>query len=111
MFMGLNLRIESKQPNPLLARTDVRFALSFDGGVPARKEVRSALATALSVPSERVVLIRLSGSSGLRACDGLAHVYETPEAALRERRHLLVRDGLAQKAGKKEAPKKATKAK
>lgn len=105
----MNLEIQNKQTNTLLARTDVTFKASFDAGVPARKEVKSALSTALSIEPERIVIVRLSTTSGMRTVQGLAHVYDKPEAALKDAKHLLLRDGLVQKEDKKAAAKASAK--
>lgn len=99
----MNIEIVSKQPNALFGRSDVDFGVSYDAAVPSRKEVRSALSAALSIGEDRIVLVRLSTSSGVRSAKGLAHVYAKAEDALKDSKHLLIRDGLAQKDAKKAA--------
>lgn len=108
----MNISIDSKNTNALLNRTDVKFSIAFEGGIPSRKQVREALAAALSVPAERIVVVRLDSSFGVHTLAGGAHLYPTPEAALKsEKKHLLIRDGLATKAEKKKEEKKAAPAK
>ncbi len=99
----MNLEIVSKQPNALMGRTDVAFSCSFDGGIPPRKEVRAALSAALSTPAERIVVVNIATTSGQRTVQGMAHVYEKPEQALKDSKHLLLRDGLVSKEAKKAA--------
>ncbi len=108
----MNISIDSKNTNALLGRTDVKFSIEFEGGVPSRKAVREALAAALSVPAERIVVVRLDSSFGVHTLRGISHLYQTPEAALKnEKKHLLIRDGLAVKEEKKKEEKKAAPAK
>lgn len=104
----MNISIDSKNTNALLSRTDVKFSIDFEGGVPSRKTVREALAAALSIPIERIVVVRLDGSFGSHALAGSAHVHPTAEAALKsEKKHLLIRDALLAKEEKKKEAKKA----
>ncbi len=104
----MNISIESKTTNALLNRTDVHFKIEFEGGIPSRKQVREALSAALSIPAERIVVVRLDSSFGLHTLTGISHLYPTAEAALKnEKKHLLIRDGLAVKAEKKKEEKKA----
>ncbi len=104
----MNISIDSKTNNALLGRTDVRFSLTFEGAMPSRKQVREALSMALSIPAERLSVVRMDGSFGMHTASGLAHAYPTPEAALKgEKKHLLIRDALLAKEEKKKEEKKA----
>ncbi|MFH1095643.1 MAG: hypothetical protein V1728_05495 [Candidatus Micrarchaeota archaeon] len=107
----MNIAIQSKKARPLLGCQEVLFELSFDAGVPSRKEVRSALCAALSIPSERLLIVRMDGSYGVHTAQGIARVYESAERLGKDKRHLRVRDGLEAKAEKKAAPKATSKAK
>ena len=106
----MNVSIQSKQENNLLGRTDVSFNVEFEAGIPSREQVRSALSTALSVADKQIVLVRLDGGFGVHTATGIAHVYATPAAALKDKKHLLIRDKLAVKEAKKPEPPKARKA-
>lgn len=106
----MNVSIQSKQENRLLGRTDVGFSVEFEAGVPSREQVRSALATALSVADKQIVMVRIDNGFGVHTATGLAHVYATPEGALKDKKHLLIRDKLATKEAKKPEPPKARKA-
>ena len=104
----MNISIDSRTGNALQGRTDVSFSLTFDNAIPSRKEVREGLSMALSAPSERIVVVRLDNAFGTHQATGVAHIYPTPDAALKiEKKHLLVRDGLKQKEAKKAKEKKA----
>lgn len=104
----MNVSIDSKTTNALLGRTDVKFSIDFEGGVPSRKTVREALAAALSIPAERIVVVRLDSSFGVHTLSGSAHIHSSAEAALKsEKKHLLIRDGLKTKEEKKKEEKKA----
>ncbi|MDE1798512.1 MAG: hypothetical protein KGH63_03840 [Candidatus Micrarchaeota archaeon] len=106
----MNVSIQSKEENKLLGRQDVHFNVEFDAGVPSREQVRSALATALSVADKQIVVLRMDGAFGVHTAAGIAHVYPTPEAALKDKKHLLIRDKLATKEAKKAEPPKPKKA-
>ncbi len=106
----MNVSILSKQENNLLGRTDVTFDVEFESAIPSREQVRSALSAALALPANQIVLVRLDGAFGVHNAAGVAHAYATPAAALRDKKHLLIRDKLATKEAKKAAapaPKKA----
>ncbi len=107
----MNIAIQSKKARPLLGCQEVSFELAFDAGVPSRKEVRSALCAALSVPSERLLIVRMAGSSGVHTAQGIARVYETTDLIQKGQKHLRIRDGLEAKEEKKAAPKATSKAK
>jgi ribosomal protein S24E len=103
----MNISINSKTKKPLLGREDVQFSAEFDAGIPSRKEVRSALAAALGVADEKLLLVSLKGSYGVHKAEGLARVYESADGLKKDKKHLQVRDGLMPKEEKKKAPAKA----
>ena len=79
----MNISIDSKSNNALLERSNVNYTLTFEGAMPSRKQVREALSMALSIPAERLVIIRMACAFGTHEAKGLAHLYPTPEAALK----------------------------
>jgi len=104
----MNISIDSRTGNAMMGRTDVAFSLSFDKAIPSRKEVREGISMAISTPAERIVVVRMDNSFGTHRVSGVAHVYPTPDAALKtEKKHLLVRDALIAKEEKKKEEKKA----
>ena len=107
----MNVSILSKKSRPLFERLDVLFEVSFDSGVPSRKDVRAALCAALSAPVEKILIVRLSTSYGVRKATGIARIYERAEDLAKDKKHLRIRDGLLAKEEKKAAEKKAAPAK
>jgi ribosomal protein S24E len=104
----MDLSVDNRSKNELMGRDDVAFTVKFESAIPSRKQVREALATAIGVPAGQVVLVRLRGGFGVRTAKGLAHAYNSSEALNKnEKKHLLIRDGLAAKVEKKAEPKKA----
>ncbi len=104
----MDLSVDLRSKNELLGRDDVSFTVKFEGAVPPRKQVREALSTAIGANAGQVVLVRLRGGFGVRTVKGLAHAYLSTEAMNKnEKKHLLIRDGLAVKEEKKPEPKKA----
>ena len=103
----MELRIVEKKENKLLKRAEISFELGFDKAVPARKEVRDALSTSLGANPELIVIVKIKNRYGTRSAKGMAHAYKDKAAMGVEKKHLLVREGLAQKVKKVEAPKKA----
>lgn len=105
----MKVEIVSKKENPLLERTEVSFTAEHAGkSTPTRDEVRSAIASDLSVQKERVIIDNMETEYGKGKSNGYAKVYVTPEAAMKgEKRHLLVRNKLAEKKVKAKAAPKA----
>ena len=103
----MEISIRDKKENKLLGRTELTANVSFDKSTPSRKEIREALCASLGVPAEQLVIISVHGSFGTQKAVVSAHTYEAKDGAKLEGRHLLIRDGLAQKEEKKEKAKKA----
>lgn len=101
----MNISVESKTANPLFNRQEVAFKITYESATPSRKQVREALSTALGVAIERILLVKLVGSFGVHTAQGLARIYEKPEDAKKDKKHLLLRDGLVAKEEKKAAAK------
>lgn len=105
----MKVEIASKKENPLLERTELSFSAEHAGKpTPNRDEVRAAIASALSVPKERVIVDSMDTEYGKGMSMGYAKVYDTQEAVMKgESRHLLVRNKLAEKKVKAKAAPKA----
>lgn len=105
----MKVEIVSKMDNKLMDRVEVTFKADHDGeATPARDAVRTALAGALGVQKDRVVLSDMRSNYGLGSSEGYAKVYSSVDAAKKtESNHLLVRNGLAEK--KQKAAKTAKK--
>jgi ribosomal protein S24E len=105
------LDVDSKKQNKLMERTEVKFKVTHDGeSTPARDAIRTALASALGVQKDRVIVSSMTTEYGIGDTYGAAKVYDTVEAAKKnEQHHLLIRNGLAQKEEKKAAAAAAKK--
>ena len=98
-----------RRENALFDRTEVYFTAAHPTeGTPNRADLRKALSGALNAKGV-VVLDWARSEFGRTATRGYAKVYKSKEAALAlEPQPILIRNGLAQKAVKKEeAPKEA----
>jgi len=116
----VEIKILDEKPNPLLHRREFSFEVSHaTAATPRRDEVRSEFAKLTKAPKDRVIIERMQARYGTATTRGEAVVYETAEAAKStEREHILVRNGLKEKAVKgpavpaePEAPAKAPEAK
>jgi ribosomal protein S24E len=96
----MDLSIKGKKDNPSLGRTELSCELSFDKAMPSRKQIREAVCAAAGVAPELLVIVSAEGGYGTNRASVLAHAYKSKEALAVERRHLLVRDGLAEKEKK-----------
>jgi small subunit ribosomal protein S24e len=95
----LDLKIIEERPNPLLKRTEYRFEIGHGTeSTPNRDSVRTALANALKVPKDRVIIERMHAKFGVAKSVGEAATYQSKaavDAVVRE--HILVRNGLREK--------------
>jgi small subunit ribosomal protein S24e len=96
----LDLKIVEERKNPLLKRTEYRFLMSHPtAATPKRDEVRQELASQLKVPKERIVVERMHAKFGTPMSVGEAAAYSSKDAALSTvREHILIRNGLKEKA-------------
>lgn len=95
----MNVEIVSKTENKLMDRVEVDFKAAHDGEpTPTRDATRQALANALSVPKERVIVSNMDSVYGKGISKGAARVYTSTESAKsHEREHIQIRNGLAVK--------------
>ena len=105
----MELAITDKKENKLLGRTEIAASVSYDKAMPSRKELREAICAATGADPSLLVIVSVLGSFGTQKAVVQARIYRSKEALAVERKHLLVRDGLAEK--KKEAKKAAAPAK
>ena len=103
----MDIEIKGKKENKLIGRQELSCTVGFEKESPSRKSVRDALCAALGVAPELLVVKSIKGKYGVKNATIIAHVYKDKASAASEARHLLVRDGLAQKKEKKKAEKKA----
>ena len=103
----MDLSIKNKELNKALGRTVLTCDVSFDKAMPSRKELREAICAATGIEPALLVILSANGSFGSQRGIVVAHTYSSKETAAVAKKHLLVRDGLAQKekkAAKKSAP-------
>jgi small subunit ribosomal protein S24e len=102
----VEIKILDETPNPLLHRREYTFEVSHaTAATPKRDEVRSEFAKLAKAPKDRVIIERMQARYGTATTRGEAIVYETVELAKStEREHILVRNGLKEKAVKGAAP-------
>ena len=102
----MEISIVEDHPNPLLKRHEVHFEIAHaTAATPSRDAVRTELAKLVKAPKDRVIIERMRARYGTAVTRGDAMVYDTTEAAkVTEREHILVRNGLKEKAKKEPAP-------
>jgi small subunit ribosomal protein S24e len=98
----LEIKILEERANPLLKRHEYRFEVAHaTAATPKRDEVRTELAKLVKAPKDRVIIERMNARFGTAITRGDANVYETSESAkVITREHILVRNGLKEKAAK-----------
>ena len=92
----MDIDIIEETENPMLHRSDVRFAVVHDEATPERLSVRDSLAAKLNKDSKEVVVRELDTKFGMRKTVGTARVYDTPEHAQEiEQDYMLDRNKIA----------------
>lgn len=81
----MEVKIISKEENPLLKRTEIRFQIEHDqaGTTPPRLEVRKAVAAALKTNADLIFVKKLETETGTHVAMGVANAYESVEQAKR----------------------------
>jgi ribosomal protein S24E len=78
--------------NPLFKRREVQVRMFIDGATPTRKEVLSALASALGVQEDRIALKEVKQEYGERVVTVFANAYEDADTMKRvEQEHYFKR--------------------
>jgi ribosomal protein S24E len=104
----VEIRVLEEKANPLMHRREFSFEVSHaTAATPRREEVRGEFAKVVKAPKDRVIIERMHARYGTATTRGEAMVYETVDAAKAiVREHILVRNGLKEKAEKTAAPAK-----
>ena len=99
----MKLEIVSKNENKTMDRFEVKFKTEHVGEAsPNRDAVRTALAGAMGVQKDRVIVSDMASKYGTGASDGNANVYSSADSAKKhEKNFALVRNGLAEKKPKR----------
>lgn len=110
----MQLEVLQMKENPLLKRVEVRFKAIHKGEpTPTRDSLRAFLAKELKATKDIVVIDHQASSFGKYETLGYAKIYKTKEeAASVERKHILIRNRLAEAEVKEKegAPAKPEKA-
>jgi len=98
----VEIKVLEEKANPLLKRREFSFEISHaTAATPRRDEVRAEFAKVAKAPKDRVIIERMRARYGTATTRGEAMVYESAEAAKAiVREHILVRNGLKEKAAK-----------
>ncbi|MCI4330902.1 MAG: 30S ribosomal protein S24e [Thermoplasmata archaeon] len=98
----MELKILEERPNPLLKRVEYRFEIGHGlAATPTRDTVRVEFAKLVKVPKDRVIIERMNARYGMAKSEGVAVTYQSVEIAKSiVREHILVRNGLKEKAVK-----------
>ena len=102
----MELAVKNKEENKSLGRTTLNCEVTYEKAMPPRKEIREAISAALGIDQSLLVLVSAKGSFGTNKAVVIAHSYKDKAAMGVAHKHLLIRDGLAEKV-KKVAAKKA----
>lgn len=76
----MNVKVILEKENKLLKRREVRFQISHSAAsTPSRQEIRKAVADALRVSVDLVIVKRLVTRSGMHIANGVANLYDSTE--------------------------------
>ena len=105
----MNVKIISKEYNPLLKRKEVTFKAEHTetGGTPHRFEVRNKLATLLKTDIELVYVKKMETKTGTMTAVGEANAYDSVEQAkIVESKHIVARNLPPQQSEPSKTPEK-----
>lgn len=99
----MKVKITSREPNPLLQRTEVTFEVEHkEGGTPPRLEVKRELAAAVKADPQLVYVRKVETKTGTTTATGQANVYKSLEQAqLLEPEHIITRNAPPKKPEEK----------
>ncbi len=102
----MDIDIISKKENKLLGRIEIGAAVSYEGVMPSRKEIKEAVCTKLGFNPENAAIRQIDTKFALKKAGVLVHAYQSKDKMMRtEPQHILVREGVAER--KKKEKKKA----
>ena len=98
----MEIKILEDRANPLLKRHEYRFEIAHPtAATPTRDAVRGEFSKLVKAPKDRVIIERMHARYGTAVTRGEAAVYESVDVAkVTAREHILVRNGLKEKAAK-----------
>jgi|Deesub1362A_J573_1020465.scaffolds.fasta_scaffold00136_21 small subunit ribosomal protein S24e len=100
----MDIEIVEDKENPLLGRREVRFTVTFDGGMVKRDDVREKLIALLNAKPELTVVDYLKVEYGKAQAKGYAKIYSDEDLMRKvERKHILERNFGKKDEGKENA--------
>ena len=75
----MEIKMESKTEQPLLARTVLEGRISFEATTPSREEIRKKLSEAIKADESLVQVTMVKTDYGQKAATITAHLYKTKE--------------------------------
>ena len=75
----MNLKIISKEEEPLLSRIKVTAELEFENGTPSREEIKTRLVKDLGKDEKLIVVKKIHTKYGLKKAQNSAYAYENEE--------------------------------
>ena len=105
----MNVKIISKEYNPLLKRREVTFKVEHTetGGTPRRFEVRKKLATLLKKDIELIYVRKMETKTGTMTAVGEANAYDSVEQAkIVEPKHIVARNLPPKQSEQSQTPEK-----
>lgn len=111
----MDIEINDKKQNPLLARWEVRFVVQHaNEKTPSREQIREKLAAQLNAKKANVVVDSMNSVFGKGMTKGYARVYDAPDQLAKNEPHYLLKrnklEELKPKRAKKEVAPAAAKA-
>ncbi len=102
----MEIKVLEERANPLMKRHEYRFEVAHPtASTPTRDAVRSEISKLVKASKDRVIIERMRARFGTAVTRGDAFVYDSADAAkLTTREHILVRNGLKERAPKGPAP-------
>ncbi len=104
----MRIKILSERENPLLERKEVKFEVSFDGGIKSMGEIRKEVISTLKSKEELTILNGLKTRFGEKGAEGYVKVYKDKKALEVEPEFRLRKNFEGKK--KKEKPEKPAEA-
>lgn len=97
----VDLKIIEKKESKILVRTQVTAEAAFTKALPNRDEVKGALAKALKVEEDCIVVAKIDPVNGQRKARVIARIYEKKEDAAKiEAKHIIKRHSKPKKEAK-----------
>lgn len=102
----MDVKVESQKENKLLGRKEIVAVMTFAGPTPKRADIKNGICSKLGLSLDAVSLRQVTTRFGAKQLKAQLHAYKDVDTMKRfESRHILARDGLAERKPKKEKKK------